>query len=177
MEIESSAGSIYQSLDVARGDIRLLELLPESYESDEIIFRLHTVPLADAPQFTALSYTWGDPENTETIIFNGQKVKVTSNLYYILGMMEFLKRFPLDPSWNIPDPLYIWVDAVCINQQDHKEKSHEILRMRRIYEYGDVEVHLGCSPDFVHSDFSEEKSDKRALLCLDKLADMGFGLP
>ncbi|KAE8443757.1 hypothetical protein EG329_001437 [Mollisiaceae sp. DMI_Dod_QoI] len=43
---------------------------------------------------------------------------------------------------------YIWIDAICINQNDCDERSHEVLKMGRIYESAaKVVVWLGPSDD------------------------------
>ncbi|PVH74162.1 hypothetical protein DL98DRAFT_430035, partial [Cadophora sp. DSE1049] len=73
---------------------------------------LKIVPLAQASNYVALSYTWGDANDTLTIYLNNAPVQVTSNLHSaLLHMRAGLTR-------------ELWVDAICINQKDDVEKSH-----------------------------------------------------
>ncbi|KAF2434246.1 HET-domain-containing protein [Tothia fuscella] len=75
--------------------------------------------------YAALSYVWGDENVTRTIILNDQEVQVTANLAQALQAFrddeEFDHRFKL------------WVDALCINQKDLKERARQIRKMRNIY--------------------------------------------
>ena len=75
--------------------------------------------------YAALSYVWGRTDDTETIILNGNKLKVQRNLEHALRALssraEFNGRYML------------WVDAICINQKDSEERSQQIKRMRIIY--------------------------------------------
>ncbi|KAJ3578883.1 hypothetical protein NPX13_g1688 [Xylaria arbuscula] len=42
------------------------------------------------------------------------------------------------------EPRYLWADALCINQQDVKEKNHQVVLMKDIYAYArEVAVWLG----------------------------------
>jgi hypothetical protein len=72
--------------------------------------------------FTALSYTWGGEENSKHITLNGQCVAVRSNLY------DFLVR-AIREGWTTN----LWIDALCINQEDEAEKSKQVMLMGEIY--------------------------------------------
>lgn len=75
--------------------------------------------------YAALSYVWGDLSETSPIILNGQEIRVQQNLEGALRNLssraDFHGRYKL------------WVDAICINQQDWQEKSRQIRRMKNIY--------------------------------------------
>ncbi|KAI1643079.1 HET-domain-containing protein [Daldinia loculata] len=73
-------------------------------------------------EYDALSYTWGIPSFTEELIVDQCYLMITPNLMYAL------QRFPM-PTEN----RMIWVDAICINQEDNDEKSRQIPFMRQIY--------------------------------------------
>ncbi|KAL1868441.1 hypothetical protein VTK73DRAFT_3649 [Phialemonium thermophilum] len=75
--------------------------------------------------FLALSYTWGDPRDTEKIVVDGKVVDVGRNLE------AALRTFRDHP--DLLDGCGIWVDQLCINQNDTKEKNRQVKRMRRIY--------------------------------------------
>ena len=82
--------------------------------------------------YRALSYEWGPrPEkNTDlpTINLDGHTIRVRHNLYEAL---KAIIRAGFDKSSDAPMPL--WVDALCINQSDDKEKGHQVDLMRDIF--------------------------------------------
>lgn len=73
-------------------------------------------------QYTALSYVWGDTTNTRTVLVDRLHVDVTENLHTALSDLQDEQR-----------PLYLWADALCINQDDIEEKSRQVAMMGRIY--------------------------------------------
>jgi len=86
--------------------------------------------------YVALSYTWGNPDCTRTIIVNGQEVIVRSNLEAALRVLR--EKEPIRMGFAI------WIDALCINQDDMPERNEEVKRMRKIYKQArDVVVWLG----------------------------------
>jgi Heterokaryon incompatibility protein (HET) len=125
---------LYRNLFIPSGSqfIRLLELdgLPQSIGSESIATsspltgRFKITSLSDnSPTFSALSYTWGSSSSSHHIITcNGCAIRVTANLYDALQQIR-----------KQHGPLQIWVDAICINQNDEKEKSEQILLMNQIY--------------------------------------------
>ncbi|KAE9375137.1 HET-domain-containing protein [Stipitochalara longipes BDJ] len=75
--------------------------------------------------YAALSYVWGDPSHTSSIILNDREIQVSTNLEIALRALssrgEFQQRYKL------------WVDAICINQKDFLERSRQIGKMAMIY--------------------------------------------
>jgi hypothetical protein len=65
--------------------------------------------------YRAVSYVWGDPDPVRPIIVNGALFHIAENLY------QFLSHFQYQESVG---PL--WVDALCINQEDVEEKSLQV---------------------------------------------------
>lgn len=117
-------------------EIRLLAILPGRF-GDPIKCTLSTVCLDDEPAFEALSYTWGSMSKDSSLICDSKSLKVTSNLY------EGLQRLRRRKSIRV-----IWVDAVCINQDDVEERNQQILYMARIYKQAkQVVVWLGVTSD------------------------------
>ncbi|KAH8685379.1 heterokaryon incompatibility protein-domain-containing protein [Tricladium varicosporioides] len=78
--------------------------------------------------YISISYIWGTSERTKAIILNGCPFGVTENLYSALRNLQFL----FHGNGTDSDPK-IWADAICINQDDPDERSHEVRRMRSIY--------------------------------------------
>lgn len=116
------------------GCIRLIKLLP-GRRHDRIHYELFTARLADRPQYKALSYVWGSRHTTSPIWERTSQTKkyVTANLE------RGLKRLR-----RTDGPLILWVDAICINQSDPNEKSHQVQLMREIFTGSDeVMMYLG----------------------------------
>jgi hypothetical protein len=133
-------------------EIRLIELHPKlantSTQRDltprcDIIH----VSLDDKPNYAALSYTWGDPRDTEMITVGLSSVPVTRNLYSALEHLRYDNTVRL-----------MWIDALCINQMDDEEKSWQVQLMREIYQRASfVTIWLGPADgtsdevmDFLH---------------------------
>jgi hypothetical protein len=101
--------------------------------------------LDDNPVYQALSYTWGDPNRVCTIILNGQKISVGTNLEEALQYFYSISYLGL-----------LWVDAICINQNDNDEKNWQVQQMRDIYAQAEfVIAWLGAASD--GSDLAMEK--------------------
>lgn len=75
--------------------------------------------------YLALSYTWGGLSETREIIVNGKSMRITVNLARALRVLR-------DKQY-IKDGWKLWIDALCINQQDIKERATQVKRMRQIY--------------------------------------------
>ncbi|KAE9377280.1 HET-domain-containing protein [Stipitochalara longipes BDJ] len=123
------ASPVYQHLNAMNSEIRLLEIIPNS--SGEAAYRLSTVSLNDSPQFTALSYVWGDAAITEDITVNGATIPVTVNLSSALKHVG--KHWQEAFQYRKSSSFQLWVDALCINQLDIQERKEQILLMRSIY--------------------------------------------
>ncbi|KAK8031355.1 heterokaryon incompatibility het-6 [Apiospora arundinis] len=116
-------------------EIRLVRLLP-AHTSTIRCQIIHT-SLVDPPAYTALSYTWGDADDTVDITVDGFKVKITASLQ---GALQALRK----PH----DSVLVWADAICINQSDKTELSSQVQLMTRIYGEADsVAIWLGPESD------------------------------
>jgi hypothetical protein len=108
------------------GTIRLL--LPEpNRQPAGYYWHLEEAHLDDSRlKFDALSYTWGPLDRKFPISLNGQCAYVHYNLYTALPFLatRSKRRFRRRP---------FWIDAICINQADEKEKAVQIASMHRIY--------------------------------------------
>ncbi|KAK0642113.1 heterokaryon incompatibility protein-domain-containing protein [Cercophora newfieldiana] len=109
-------------LDLNDRQIRILRLLPAPSWTDPIRCTLFTAYLDKNPFYEALSYAWGDPAVTRQVFLDGRVVNVTENLAAALRRLR--RRF---------GDRRLWVDALCINQQDNNEKSHQVNLMKDIY--------------------------------------------
>ncbi|KAK5168622.1 uncharacterized protein LTR77_005931 [Saxophila tyrrhenica] len=123
---------------LAHDEIRVLLLEPSSDRTADIRCDLVVRAVdASSPAYEALSYTWGPPylaeeddgaaltgytEEVRHISLCGIRQPVGSNL------SDCLKRLRFPRSTRV-----LWVDALCINQQDDEERSHQVSIMSKVY--------------------------------------------
>lgn len=129
----------YKPIDLATDAIRVLRLC-RGYDTDPIACELVEIFLQDdGVPYEALSYTWGDSTVDVEVFISGRKKLVRDNLYTALHCL----RRANEDRWP-------WVDALCIDQDDPREKTHQVERMRRIYEKADrVLIWLGRTTEDV----------------------------
>lgn len=111
----------YQPL-AAEGWTRILELHPGS---GALACTISSKSITNAVlSFEALSYVWGNDAQTNTfrIDCNGRTLSIGANLKSALMRLRHDKQ-----------PRLLWVDAVCINQNDDEEKSQQVKHMGEIY--------------------------------------------
>jgi Heterokaryon incompatibility protein (HET) len=108
-------------VDPGNNEIRILKVESASRMSEPIRCRLEHTSLNDLPPYTALSYCWGSASDCRTIYVDRHSVQIRANLYYALRQLRS------------EDTRELWVDALCINQDDNAEKNSQIYLMRNIY--------------------------------------------
>ena len=108
-------------LDHANHDDQSTRTLTENYAHFSSVFHPQVAGFK-LPAYEALSYTWGDDDSKLGITVDGQYLGVNSNLHNALRHLRYHDR-----------PRTIWVDAVCLNQNDETEKQHQIPIMHLIY--------------------------------------------
>ena len=119
--------------------IRLIQLFKNADGS--IRYDLVPFQLANAPSYRAVSYRWGSPELVHFVTIGNATLRVTSSTYDIL---RDCCLYPKKPGKT----RYLWIDFLCINQQDKAEKDKQIPLMRDIYAGASkVVIYLGDAPD------------------------------
>lgn len=113
---------IHQALNPGKDEIRLLRILPNQYSQD-IQCHITHVSLDAPPHFNAISYAWGDPEDTCLITLDGLEFPVTRSLW---GALRALRSTTTE--------VLVWADAVCINQSDTAERGLQVQKMTKIYQ-------------------------------------------
>jgi hypothetical protein len=123
----------YKPLDRSKNEIRLIKLLPRFANG---VRQSELPPKCDIFHVSldeGLSYTWGDPQDTQVITVGSTRTLVTRNLYSAIDHLR------LDEAVKV-----IWIDALCINQSDNEEKGWQVQLMRKIYQRASwVSVWLG----------------------------------
>lgn len=146
----------YSSLLPGPDSIRLLRLRPPEGETAPIKCQLFNYSLDESdkgpPPYEALSYVWGNPEETLPIFIDEYRFNVTKNLHAALWCLR-------DHSIE-----WIWVDAICINQQDRQERGNQVRYMAKIYGKANrVVVWLGEAADNSNRAFKEIRERKKWL--------------
>jgi hypothetical protein len=87
--------------------------------------------------YEALSYTWGCSDKPCSISINKQNLAVTENLHAALLRLR-----------NRSFERILWIDAICINQENLKEQGQQVQLMAKIYSQATrVLVWLGETAD------------------------------
>ncbi|KAF7914568.1 uncharacterized protein EAF01_000974 [Botrytis porri] len=102
---------LYHILDVSKKRVRLVTLLPGDFSRD-IHCTLTTVSLSDEPVYEILSYVWGNPTNKRDSTLQRVSFPVTTNLESALRYLRYRDL-----------PRVLWIDAICINQEDIPERD------------------------------------------------------
>ncbi|KAK3983898.1 heterokaryon incompatibility protein-domain-containing protein [Cladorrhinum sp. PSN332] len=132
-----SSQALYCGLPLSQGipHFRLLQLGAGSWTEPAVSCILYELPVGRAPPYKALSYAWdnGGDSSQFRISCNGAAISVSRNLYAALRRL----RHPTEI-------VHLWVDAICINQQDDRERTHQVGMMREIYQHSqEVAIWLG----------------------------------
>ncbi|EDN99744.1 hypothetical protein SS1G_02602 [Sclerotinia sclerotiorum 1980 UF-70] len=113
----------YDPLDPSVDGIRLLHLSPGLGAKQPHCFLKH-VTFGERPKYNAISYTWGHEARQQPIVINDQYFHVTNNLYDALLCLQ----------QQSTEEQVLWVDAICINQEDIAERNRQLTIMPYIYE-------------------------------------------
>lgn len=131
--------TVYPS-ELESGSFRLAYL--PSVESDDVPVHvdLETYPLDNCPAYEAVSYTWGG-ENADSShsrpVYVGPYWDVTMQTENCWEMLRFVR--PHKRGVRL-----VWVDAICIHQNNLAERSMQVSEMIRIFsEAMQVIVYLG----------------------------------
>lgn len=120
----------YKQVKLPPGYIRVLELQPSSSPGAALACRLRAQTIADEP-YEALSYVWGKPTVFHSIIWcvdedhvdsGGGTLRIGANLATALVAYRRLDQ-----------PRRIWVDAICIRQDDFDERLSQVRMMGDIF--------------------------------------------
>jgi hypothetical protein len=102
---------------------RLFKLDPLAILGDHSC-HMETFPLDSTPDYYALSYCWGSPDRSESLMCNFSDLRVSRQLKKAL--YELAKNKDFQHEW-------FWIDQICINQTDLDERSHQVNLMQDIY--------------------------------------------
>lgn len=122
-EEQGVSTSPYVPLNPSHHEIRLASLASGHFE-DPIVIDLHIRRLSEdaEPDYEALSYVWGQKPCVQQAIVNDRPVPVTTNLGSALRHLRSTTKSRV-----------MWIDALCIDQENVLERSSQVQMMDRIY--------------------------------------------
>jgi hypothetical protein len=146
---------LYKHSALTENDIRLL-IVNRGEPLDDIVVSLKTVStekLRRSYEYEALSYHWGEGEAIhpiyvrdslptdaiksmdEAVLLGMKRIYVKPNLYKALRSLRLKDG-----------EIVLWVDAICINQDNEEEKKLQVAKMAQIYSMAErVCIWLGPS--------------------------------
>ena len=140
------------SPDPRSDEIRLLNVRPGKPGSS-IHCYFHVVSLEHASNYEALSYYWGTEDANKPINIGEPKAKSTGKKKVSRPnrkseiLMDAARQMTTQKAFHVRPNLYqaleqlrskkrdivLWVDALCINQENEIEKTEQVKKMARIY--------------------------------------------
>jgi hypothetical protein len=112
----------YEPIDLERPAIRLLQLLRGKGPAIECMLYQAYFDGTDTIPYDALSYNWGSTDGTSTMMVNGKTFSVAENLH---SALQHLRSEDIDRV--------LWVDAICIDQANLRERGHAVSQLPLIY--------------------------------------------
>ena len=153
----------YIPLGDPTSDLRLVRIYAGAQEEDLEcgIFTFKDYPWF-IPPYQALSYVWGDTTRRVPISVDGKRLFVTANLESALRNLRCLT--PDMARSQLP----LWIDAMCIDQQNPEERDQQVRRMRAIYQRAvRVVIWLGNyyePSDYEPSDWVRSTIERRGIM-------------
>ncbi|RKL31101.1 hypothetical protein BFJ70_g9845 [Fusarium oxysporum] len=116
----------YESFNLERPGFRLIRL-SRGFKS-QLKCHLFQAYLDedDLIPYEGLSYVWGSQDTPDKIEVNGKTLAITASLH--------------DALWHLrqtDEDRILWVDALCIDQSNIKERGHQVNHMGEIYRKAD----------------------------------------
>lgn len=142
-----SLADLYKPLHESDWSLTDAEIRVFKFEHDHspdlVKVKLETIYLSGwQPQTNckAVSYEWRSPLATQRIHANGVELEIGKNLYSFLRAYRDVERH--EYAQQHPESLglidsasqsFLWIDQICINQQDLHERNRQVQLMREIY--------------------------------------------
>lgn len=112
------------------------------------VHAMRIIEAPDACQYVALSYVWGKTSNERLVL-------TTENLEYLMtkGSLTAHKGMIANTIWDAIELVriigvpYLWVDSLCLVQNDFKELRHSIDKMDLVYEMATLTIIAAAGND------------------------------
>lgn len=139
-------------------EFRLACLAAPEHDHHPVHLTLETYKHTDCPEFETVSYTWGGEDGDHIPsqpVFVGPYWDVVFQTKNCWNMLRSIR------PWR--GVRMVWVDALCINQDNIKERGDQVAKMRQIYEecarviiYLGPDIALPAQGQFAHRRRLEE---------------------
>jgi hypothetical protein len=134
---------VYSSLDPKRHEFRLLVLKPGSHDKllsgtlKKVRFPDNSSRRNASAPFETVSYVWGDKRIRDTILINNTPLDIPVSAVSALKCMRLRH-----------EERSLWIDSICINQEDLQERAQQVSMMAEIYSFAYAYlIHLGDDDD------------------------------
>ena len=121
--MEVAGIDVHRPLNPSKQELRLLTLLSSPDFDATLQAELHVVEIGSGTQYEALSYVWGTAALEHDIYIERRRYPITEHLDHALRYLRHRDKKRV-----------LWVDALCINQQDTIERNGQVTMMRDIYQ-------------------------------------------
>lgn len=147
----------YNYEPIQHDQVRLVKF---NHNSDRASAVFKTFPLkGPAPPYHALSYSWLSESSATDATTEDYHVLETDKgqLRVLETVHAFLHVLISKAKGAGPDDTWWWIDSICINLADVKERSQQVQLMGQIYGnahaviiwLGEESDHTGCAVDFI----------------------------
>ncbi|KAK6436090.1 hypothetical protein LTR95_007716 [Oleoguttula sp. CCFEE 5521] len=100
-------------------------------------------------RYTALSYVWGGPQPVRLLLRNERRFMEPNSLLSIAHVLPRTIHDAIETTRRLGER-YLWIDALCIVQDDLKFKQAELLLMDKIYARALLSI-VAAHGDSVHA--------------------------
>ncbi|KAK6440994.1 hypothetical protein LTR95_002777 [Oleoguttula sp. CCFEE 5521] len=150
-DVQEKNRKMYRYTALPKDTARLMILKKKQPDNNEIYVELLQVPFneLDKHNYVALSYHWGEDEIEKPIYLHDLDIQRQKRATTGPSLAQFVENLLRNQFWvklNLYDALFnirnecawrhdlkIWVDAVCIDQDNLDEKAEQVARMAEIY--------------------------------------------
>ncbi|KAH7077901.1 heterokaryon incompatibility protein-domain-containing protein [Paraphoma chrysanthemicola] len=129
----------YTPINTGGNLIRLIQVLSYDCNAANGIIRCRLRQATTDSAYTCLSYVWGAEGDVRDIELNGKLFSVRRNLWDLLDVASRSKDRDRNYGVNKDNVNFdlsfqsLWVDALCIDQENMREKNYQVQRMGQIY--------------------------------------------
>lgn len=114
---------LYRKLNSDLQEIRLLVVGPRSRGKAIRCSFAYTYLTDQSPEkYETISYVWGDENVRGSVILNGVPTSVPASTEAVIDRVRYRRRTRV-----------IWIDSLCINQEDLEERASQVMLMAEIY--------------------------------------------
>lgn len=134
-----ATGFQHEAIDLRKPSLRLVEVIQSDSADQERLIECEITNTTADTTYNCLSYVWGPETPARIILLNGKPFRVRENLWDFLDVAStsrIRRELKNDNAANFDFESfsgYLWVDALCIDQENTRERNHQVQGMGDIY--------------------------------------------